>query len=225
MRNSPESPRPLARGARKARLAGFLAFTLLGVWLPLTGATPAAAASANVASQASVTQSSQNTSTQQTALKAVDGLPLGYPTDYTKEWATVGGKAGSWLQLGWSSPITVDKVVLYDRPNTDDQITAANLVFSDGTKLATGSLNNNGAATTVTIPAQTTTSVRLEITGVSTTTWNVGLAEIEVWAGSAENRSPQAQAGANFIAPLGSTVTLDGSASTDPDNEDRKSVV
>ncbi len=89
--------------------------------------------STNVAGQATVTASSQNTSTQQTAAKAVDGVIDGYPGDYTKEWATIGGGAGSWLKLVWSSPQTLTQVVLYDRPNLDDQITAATLTWSDGT--------------------------------------------------------------------------------------------
>ena len=59
-------------------------------------------------------------------------MATGYPTDSTKEWATIGGKAGSWLQLTWSAPVAIDRVVLYDRPNADDQVTSATLSFSDG---------------------------------------------------------------------------------------------
>ena len=66
------------------------------------------------ASGVTVTASSQNTSTAQTAVKAVDGSVLGYPTDSTKEWATAGGKAGSWIQLTWAAPVTLSRVVLYD---------------------------------------------------------------------------------------------------------------
>ena len=47
---------------------------------------------------ATATASSQNTATGQTAAKAIDGVVDGYqgtPGDYTKEWATVGGGAGS----------------------------------------------------------------------------------------------------------------------------------
>jgi hypothetical protein len=66
----------------------------------------------------------------------------GYPGDYTKEWATAGGGAGSWLKLTWSSPQTV----------------------------------------TITFPAKTITSLQLNITSVSPSTQNIGLAEIEVYA-------------------------------------------
>ena len=55
-----------------------------------TGLSVSAASATNVAPLATVTASSQNTSTGQLATKAVDGSTLGYPTDYTHEWATVG---------------------------------------------------------------------------------------------------------------------------------------
>ncbi len=132
-----------------------------------------------------VSSSSQNTSTGQTAVKAVDGSAVGFPADYTKEWATVGGKAGSWIQLGWPIPVTLNRVVLYDRPNTSDQITAGTLMFSDGSTLAVGALTNSGAATEVTFAARTVTSVRFTATAVSATTSNIGLAEFEAWGAPA----------------------------------------
>ena len=150
--------------------------------------------------QASVTASSQNTSTGQTAAKAIDGVIDGYPGDYTKEWATVGGGAGSWLKLTWTSSQTINDVVLYDRPNTNDQVTGGTLTFSDGSTVTVPALNNNGAATTVTFPTKTTTSVLFTVTSVSSTTQNVGLAEIEVFGpqdgGGGNNAPPTANAGA-----------------------------
>jgi hypothetical protein len=79
----------------------------------------------NIAGLATVTASTQNTTEGQGAEKAVDGFTDGQGSpppggDPTHEWATTGGKAGSWLQLEWSSPQAIDHVVLYDRPNQDD---------------------------------------------------------------------------------------------------------
>ena len=205
--------------ATRHRLAGLVILGLVGAWLPLAPVTVASAAAVNVANQATVTASSQNTSAQQTAVKAVDGSALGYPANSTKEWATVGGKAGSWLELTWSTPMRIEKVVLYDRPNTNDRITAANLVFSDNSTIPTGSLANSGA-TTLTLPsAVVTTRLRVAVTKVAATTENVGLAEIEVWGAKAENRGPVANAGTNTTSPADAKVTLDGSASTDPDGD------
>ena len=135
----------------------------------------------NLALSATATASSQNTSTSQTANKAIDGVIDGYPGDYTREWATQGGGAGSWLKLTWTSPQTVTQVVLYDRPNLDDQITAGTIQFSDGSSLSVGPLNNNGSATTYTFAARTITSLQLNITAVSSSTQNIGLSEIQVF--------------------------------------------
>lgn len=138
--------------------------------------------STNIAPQATVSASSQNTSTGQLAIKAVDGVIDGYPGDYTKEWATLGEKAGAWINLSWSSPQQVNQIVLFDRPNTADQITGGNLVFSDGSIVSVGTLNNNGSATTFNFSTKIITSVKLNITAVSGSTLNVGLSEFQVFS-------------------------------------------
>ena len=150
----------------------------------------AAATDSNIALLATATASSQNTTTGQTASKAIDGVIDGYPGDYTKEWATVGQGVGAWLTLTWTSPMVVDKIVLYDRPNTNDQITGATLTFSDGSSLSTGSLPNDGSALTLSFAAKTITSVTLTVTAVSSTTGNVGLSEMQVWGHAASGVTP-----------------------------------
>jgi LmbE family N-acetylglucosaminyl deacetylase len=136
--------------------------------------------STNVAPRAAVTASSQNTATNQQASKAVDGYAVGWPVNATREWATLGGRAGSWLRLVWTTPQTVSRIVLYDRPNTNDQITDGTLVFSDGSSVTVPQLPNTGAGQAITFPARTVTSVQLTVTSVSSTTVNIGLAEIQV---------------------------------------------
>lgn len=133
----------------------------------------------NVAPLATVTASSQNTASSQGANKAVDGFAVGWPVDYTHEWATNGGKTGSWLTLAWDEPQTLSRVVLFDRPNSDDQITSGVLRFSDGSTVAVPSLPNDGSPLTLTFSPRTATSLRLDITGVKSTTLNIGLAEIQ----------------------------------------------
>ena len=139
------------------------------------------AAGPDLALAATATASSQNTGTGQTAAKAIDGAVGGYPGNFSQEWATAGGGAGSWLKLTWSSAQTFDTIVLYDRPNGNDQITGGNITFSDGSQVNVGTLPNNGAGSAITFAAKTVTSLQLNITSVSASTGNVGLAEIQIY--------------------------------------------
>ncbi len=180
------------------------------------------------ASGVGVTASSQNTSTGQTAAKAVDGSADGYPGDHTREWSTVRGKSGSWLQLTWPGAVTLNRVVLFDRPNTSDNITSATLTFSDGSTVAVPALAANGAATSVTFAARTTTSLRLTVTGVSGTTSNIGLAELEAWGTSAGTNVARAS-GVGVTASSQNTSTgqtavkaVDGSADGYPGDHTRE---
>jgi len=137
--------------------------------------------STNVAASATVTASTQNATSGQTAPKAVDGVTAGYPTAPTREWATVGGRAGSYLHLAFRTAVTLNRVVLYDRPNPGDQITGGTLTFSDGTTVPVPALDNAGKAITVSFPARATTSLRMTVTTVTGTTKNVGLAELQAY--------------------------------------------
>ena len=144
--------------------------------------TTAAPTLTNVARRTDVTvrASSQNWGTGQTAAKAVDGVISGYPAASTAEWATRGGRAGSWIQLTWGTSVRVEQVRLFDRPNLDDRVLAARLRFSDGSTVEVGALVDAGGATTVSFPARRVTSVRVEVVRVSDLTRNVGLAELQV---------------------------------------------
>lgn len=97
------------------------------------------------------------------------------------EWATQGQGVGATLNLKWGAAQTFNQLVLYDRPNLQDQILGGLLTFSDGTRIEFGPLNNDGSATVInlanTVKAK---SILLTVTKVSSTTTNVGLSEIEV---------------------------------------------
>jgi hypothetical protein len=129
----------------------------------------------NVARNATTTASTQNTSTTQTATKAIDGVVSGYPTDPTREWATIRQLAGAWIRLTWSSPQVISQIVLHDRINLTDRVTGGTLQFSDGTSVPVGPLPNDGSPYTLNFPAKTVTWVTLTITGA--TGANIGLAE------------------------------------------------
>jgi LmbE family N-acetylglucosaminyl deacetylase len=143
----------------------------------------ASGGSVNVAPQAVVTASSESVATGQLAVKAVDGSAEGYPGDYSREWATLGEGAGAWLRLVWSSPQTLTSVTLFDRPNLDDQVRGATITFGDGSSVSVGVLPNDGSPLAVTFAARTVTSLVLSIDAVAGTTQNIGLAEIQAFAG------------------------------------------
>lgn len=121
----------------------------------------------------------------QGADKAIDGSVNGYKDDgsgdYSKEWASNHEGAGAGLYLTWPTSINVSTVVLYDRPNAGDQVTAGRLTFSDGSTFQVSTLPNNGSAFVVPIGNRATTSLAFSVTGVSDSTSNVGLAEIQVY--------------------------------------------
>jgi len=175
----------------------------------------------NVAQQATATASSADVAAQEGPEKAIDGVAAGYPQAPTNEWATVKGKAGSWLQLSWPQPQTIDRVVLYDRPNPTDQVTSGLLTFADGYEIAVSGLPNDGSPLTVNFSQRSTTSLRFTATSVLKGTLNVGLAEIEAWSPNAGQGSPQlpvANAGADQQVEPGALVTLSGAASSDPED-------
>ena len=149
---------------------------------------PAPYTGPNVARNAAVLASSQVTG--QEATKAIDSVISGYPANASAEWSTAGQGAGAWLQLYWSSAQTIDRVYLYDRPNSSDQVTGATLTFSDGTTVPVPALANDGTATIVTFTARTTTTLKFTVTSVSSSTLNIGLAEIEAYNGDPNGTVP-----------------------------------
>ncbi len=170
------------------------------------------AGTANDAPSASATASSA--APEQGPELAIDGVISGYPTNPFAEWSSNGERAGAWLQLSWGGSYTLDHVVLYDRPNSDDQITSGHLTFSDGSTVAFGALPNSGSTgLTVSFPARATTSLRVTVDGASSTTLNVGLSELEAWGGptsapTAIKPSFTSPATAQFTTGAASTLSV-----------------
>jgi hypothetical protein len=70
-------------------------------------------------------------------------------------------------------------VVLHDRPNADDDVTAATLEFPDGSTVMVPPLPEDGAPLELEFPSRTTDSLGFMIGSVGPGTYNIGLAEIE----------------------------------------------
>jgi hypothetical protein len=95
------------------------------------------------------------------------------------DWASR-GERDPWVQLDWGRPVRADRIMLYDRPGTDDDANAGTLVFSDGSTVDVTGLPVNGSAKTVTFLMRTFDSVRFQVQGG--TGQNPGLSEVEVYA-------------------------------------------
>lgn len=112
---------------------------------------------------------------------AVDGIAGGYPDNKANEWSA-GSKVGAFLTLTWDTPQTINHVALYDRPNTNDQVTSGVLTFSDGSSLPFGVLPDDGKTPLdLRFPAKTITSLTFQVAGVKPSTENAGLSEIAVF--------------------------------------------
>jgi hypothetical protein len=109
----------------------------------------------------------------------IDGNASGYPHGKQFEWASDHEKTGAWVKLEWAQPQTIDTIWIYDRPNTTDQVLGGVLTFDDGTTLDVGELPNDGTKPNeLSFPAKTARSVTFQITKVTESTQNAGVAEI-----------------------------------------------
>jgi predicted alpha-1,2-mannosidase len=84
-----------------------------------------------------------------------------------------------WIQLDWSQPYNINKVILYDRPGQEEHTAGGTLFFSDGSEVVVTGIPDNGTAKSITFPEKKVTWIRFEVTdgdGV-----NLGLSEIEVY--------------------------------------------
>jgi hypothetical protein len=142
--------------------------------IPTTAISPPAA---DLARTATATASSCEDGYR--ASGAIDGVADGYPTDKRYEWSSNHEKAGAWLKLAWSEDQQVSRVVLFDRPNLVDQVLGGRIVLSDGSAIPFGALPNDGKIpVNLKFPTRQIRWLRVEITAVSATTQNAGLAEI-----------------------------------------------
>ncbi|KAK4334746.1 Proteophosphoglycan ppg4 [Rhodotorula toruloides] len=150
----------------------------------------------------------------QPASGAIDGIVGGIVpgTRYImhQEWTSSGQGVGAWLLLTWTTPVTFNEIVLHDRPNLQDQILGGNLTFADGTGVSFGPLANDGSATPIYLSKSvTTSSLKMYISKVSSTTTSIGLSEIMVYQ-VANPRFPAA----SVLTPTKAPIVLAATPST-----------
>jgi LmbE family N-acetylglucosaminyl deacetylase len=151
-----------------------------GVLVNVRSSAPRPTYGRNLATVAAITASTQRDGSGQAAAKVADGVVDGYPKDSSREWVTTAEGVGAWIAMTWPRPVTIAKIVLHDRPNTDDQLIQGTVQFSDNSTLTIGPLANNGSAVEYPFPPRTVSSLRLTVTQVSRGTANIGLAEFQV---------------------------------------------
>ncbi len=92
----------------------------------------------NLASRATVTVSSTHPDYSVDGL--TDGVIDGFPGPTQREWCTRGEHDTATVRLTWDQEQPIDRVWLFDRRNTLDQIRSGLLIFSDGSTIRTGEL-------------------------------------------------------------------------------------
>ena len=101
------------------------------------------------------------------------------------EWVSTSGMTSwggidyPWIQLDWNKTVTINKIILFDRPDEQSHTAGGVLKFSDGSKVYVLEIPNNGSPKVVDFPARQVTWVRFEVTDGSGL--NLGLSEMEVY--------------------------------------------
>ncbi|TQO38441.1 putative alpha-1,2-mannosidase [Arenibacter algicola] len=101
------------------------------------------------------------------------------------EWASDskmnfwGGIDYPWVQLNWDSPQTINKVILYDRPDLETHTAGGTLFFSDGSQISVTAIDNNGAPKTIEFADKKIEWIKFQVTDGNGD--NLGLSEIEVF--------------------------------------------
>jgi hypothetical protein len=136
---------------------------------------------ANIARNAEVTVSS--TDPNYSANGAVDGVVGGYPDQIEHEWASRGERDTAMIRLSWSTPQTIGRVQLFDRPNDLDQVTSGMLIFSDGLTISTGALPDNARqGLDISFAPKTVQWLIFAVNRTKPGTLNIGLSEIAVFS-------------------------------------------
>ena len=134
----------------------------------------------NIAPEATVTATSQTKGAE--ARNVADGI---IRIDGRGEWIS-DVKEQFWgeadypsLRMEWPQEVTINKVILYDRPTEASHTAGVMLRFSDGSRIDVGEIPDNGAPRTVTFDPVRTRSLEIKITDADG--HHPGLSEVEVF--------------------------------------------
>jgi len=143
----------------------------------------------NVAPNTTVTVSTRFSSAY-AGTKAVDGI-IGL--NDVGEWASK-GETNPWIQLDWTSPVTINFIRLYDRVNPVDHSEGGTLSFSDGSSINISGIPNDGTVFSLPFSERTVSWVRFDISGAPGSK-NNGLSEFEVFSSVATSNNTAVKLG------------------------------
>jgi hypothetical protein len=115
-----------------------------------------------------------------------DGFVGGFPSDISKEWCTNTEKGSAMVRLTWGVEHMIDRIWLFDRPNSIDQITSAVILFDDGTTMKAGALPDDAKqGLELRFAPKKVRWLVVLVDTVKPSTQNIGLAEIAVFESKA----------------------------------------
>lgn len=134
----------------------------------------------NIAPLATVTASSTHSDYSIDGL--TDGVVDGFPGNIRREWCSQGEQETAMVRLTWSGEQTIDRVWLFDRPNSLDQIRSGFLLFSDGTSIRTDPLPDDAKqGREIRFPPKRVRWLIFAVHEVKSGSPNIGLSEIAVF--------------------------------------------
>lgn len=149
---------------------------------PLQPLQPTTPLDTNIAPKATVTASSEYAANY--SVKNVnDGNKKG-------GWAP-GWEQNPWVKLTWSSPQTINKIIVYSNADSPSGIPKSTLTFSDGSSINVVGIVP-GSPKEITFLEKTITSVEFKQITAGTKTTGMGVSEIEVFRASLINLAPLA---------------------------------
>ncbi|MCU6708059.1 glycosyl hydrolase-related protein [Paenibacillus sp. J5C_2022] len=152
----------------------WMKFQITGGVGPNVGINEIEAYDVNLAYNAEATVSSEHASNKKYGYKLNDGI-IGW--DNEGEWSST--ETNPWARLDWGNPVTVRRVVLYDRWHPNDNARSGILSFSDGTSISVTGIPDDGEEKVVTFDAKTVSWIKFQTTGG--VGGYVGLSEIQVF--------------------------------------------
>ena len=136
----------------------------------------------NIAAAARVESSSRKSAAFQ-ASHTTDGI-IG--VDGTGEWACEGVTTDwgyirfPWVTLSWDKEVSVERIVMFDRPSLAEHVAGGKLLFSDGSVIRVNQIPNNGWGKEIRFPKKNIRWVKFEVT--DGTGKDLGLSEFEIYS-------------------------------------------